>query len=575
MREWIKNFIQVEVSDPDDARRRRLLNILLVSIAGFAFVGGIVFLVYAGLSVGWEVQEAQLILLSSTIFIAGSLVIMLVNRWSGTLAAFLFLLLLTGAFSFSDLPAELADGRSLFVYTIPIAISSLVLRPAASFIFAALSSLVVTALALSISIAPNFPAIFGFFMLALVSWLSSRSLEQALRDLRTINLELDQRVADRTHELTASLAREVAETSKTQAILESITDGVIVFGTDGRAIVANPAIDRLLGVRPSVMIGLSIEEITAHGVLETEDRQKLYKLLKEPLGEGQSSRLEWGGKALSAIAAPVQDDAGQVLGTVAVFRDFTREAEVERMKNSFIAMVSHELRTPLSAVLAYAEMIRDRVYGPVNEKQSNAAQRIFTNSQRLLTLVSDLLDQAQIEAGTIRIHITSFRPGELVDAMLGIMEKPAQDKGLALACRIEPHMPARLQGDPQRLQQVLVNLVNNAVKFTDSGKISVRFYLPDPDHWALEVADTGPGIPPDAQQYVFDSFRQVNVGDTRNHGGIGLGLSIVKRLVDLMSGEIHLSSAPGQGSTFSAFFPLQPPHQETSYDTADRLHRGR
>ncbi len=572
----LNRLFEIPSSDPDDVRRRKLLNVLLIGVSVLTIIGLLAAEILYTTGQAISAEEKTLILISGPLLLLSLLIIFTINRFvAGNLASIVFLLLLLGIFLFTDTPSELANGRSLFVFFIPITIASLLIRPGASFIFAALGSIEIALLADYLGILPNVPAITGFFLLAIISWLSSRSLEQALRDLRTVNAELDQRVEDRTRELTESLAREVAETSKTQAILESITDGVIVFDTSGKAMVANLAIDRLLGIKPNDLIEKTIEEIAFQIVLNDQDRQALSQLLDSPYEGSSPVRFKRGGKTLSVIAAPVQSEAGGVFGTVAVFRDYTREAEVEQMKNTFIAMVSHELRTPLSAVLAYAEMLRDKVYGPVNAKQANVAQRIYANSQRLLILVSDLLDQAQIEAGTLKIHLTEFNPGELIDAMQGTMEKPAKDKGLELSSHIDPGVPGILYGDPQRLQQVLVNLVNNAVKFTEKGKVTVSLYLHDAEQWALEVMDTGPGISTEAQEYIFESFRQVNTGDTRNHGGIGLGLSIVKRLVNLMFGEISLTSTLNQGTTFTAKFPLHPPTREHVHDTTDRIDSGR
>ncbi len=562
MATWIQRVLKVQASDPDDARRRELLNILLAGITGFAIIGSAGVAIYAGFTNAWDEQDISLIFLSSLTFIAGSVTIMAVNRRSGTLAAVLFLLLLTIAFSLSDSPEQLADGRSLFVYTIPIAISSLVLRPVASFIFAGLSSLIISGLALSVSIVPNLPAIFGFFMLAMVSWLSSRSLEQTLKELRTINAELDQRVEERTRELSAALARELAEAGKTEAILQGIADGVAVFDLSGRTIVVNPALSRFLDRSQATLIGVEMDKLLPRYDVNAKERQAVIELLHHPNVNAPSLRFHINERTLSVNAAPVDTGMGERIGTVAVFRDVTREAEVEQMKNDFVAMVSHELRTPLNAILGYTEMLRESVYGPVSEQQAGVVKRIESNSQRLLRIVSDLLDQARIEAGQLIFHYGEFSPAALLEAVRGVMDKPAQDKNLHLKSEISPALPASLHGDPQRLQQVLINLVNNAVKFTQQGEVSVRLEPYDETSWACIVRDTGPGIPPEIQPYVFDPFRQADGIATREYGGIGLGLSIVKRLVNRMGGEVSLESEVGRGSTFTVILPYEPPEEK-------------
>jgi signal transduction histidine kinase len=247
------------------------------------------------------------------------------------------------------------------------------------------------------------------------------------------------------------------------------------------------------------------------------------------------------------------------MGTVTVFRDFTREAEVEKLKSTFVAIVSHELRTPLNAILGYAEMFKEAVYGPMNDKQINMAERIMTNTRRLLGLINDLLNQAQMEAGKLTIKMAAFRPNELLDTLHAVMDKAASDKGLRLTSQIDSNFPEMLNGDVERLNQILVNLVNNAIKFTERGVIHVKFFHPYENKWGIEVSDTGVGIPETELPYVFDTFRQVEGTATRVHGGFGLGLSIVKQLVTLMNGEIKVRSIVGEGTTFIVILPLAVP----------------
>ncbi|HZJ24743.1 MAG TPA: ATP-binding protein, partial [Anaerolineales bacterium] len=235
---------------------------------------------------------------------------------------------------------------------------------------------------------------------------------------------------------------------------------------------------------------------------------------------------------------------------------FTREAEVERLKSTFVAIVSHELRTPLNAILGYAEMFKEAVYGPINEKQSNMAERIMKNTQRLLGLINDLLDQAQMEAGKLTIQMASVKPAELLESLHGVMDKTASDKGLRLTSEIDDFLPEAFSGDAARLQQILVNLVNNAVKFTDQGSVHVKLFYSSQYKWGIEVADTGHGIPESELAYIFDSFHQVEGSATRVHGGFGLGLSIVKQLVGLMNGEIKVQSQLREGTTFIITLPL-------------------
>jgi PAS domain S-box-containing protein len=433
--------------------------------------------------------------------------------------------------------------------------ASVLLLPYASFIMAGLSSLIIYVIGLNVLRWPNVPAMLGFFAVALVAWLSSRSLERALEELRITNRELDRRVVERTRDLAKALSRN-------QAILAGIADGVIVFDHDGQATVANPAMGRLLGQPFEEIVGRDIDTLMG-GNVDADDQEVISSLLKDQVQSYPGLKLQWGNKTLSVSFAPVQDNLGQTAGTVAVFRDFTREAELERMKSVFVSTVSHELRTPLNAILGYADMLKEAVYGTLSDKQLGAIERIMANSKRQLSIVNDLLDQAQIEAGKITLKVTPFNLAELVDDVQGVMGVLTQAKGLELTRHITTDVPAMVPGDQQRLHQILVNLVGNAIKFTEEGEIQVRVYRPNPAHWALEVSDTGCGIPPEAQPYIFDPFRQVDDSITREHTGSGLGLSIVKQLTTLMGGEITLASKVGHGSTFTIVLPLVPTQEES------------
>lgn len=172
--------------------------------------------------------------------------------------------------------------------------------------------------------------------------------------------------------------------------------------------------------------------------------------------------------------------------------------------------------------------------------------------------MNELLDQAQLEAGRLGLHISTFVLADMVNQVHAQMEVLAQAKGLSLTTQIAAEIPAALSGDPIRLQQILVNLVGNAIKFTKTGLIHISCYKPDQTHWAMQVSDTGPGIPIEAHALIFEPFRQVDGSETREHGGAGLGLSIVKQLVTLMDGEITLDSEMRQGSTFTVVLPLEP-----------------
>jgi signal transduction histidine kinase len=233
-----------------------------------------------------------------------------------------------------------------------------------------------------------------------------------------------------------------------------------------------------------------------------------------------------------------------------------RTLEASRLKTQLLANVGHDLRTPLNAILGYSEMLQEGVYGVLSTQQRGATAEIIDSTGQLLNFVNNLLDQAQIESGQVVLKTAPFAPTDLLDMVLSTTGPLARIKELELTYEIAPDMPPILYGDLYWLCQILVNLVSNAVKFTAQGTVNIRFYLAEATQWAMQVSDTGPGIPTEAQAYIFDTFRQVDGTSTRSHTGAGLGLSIVKQLTILMGGHITLTSQVGAGSTFTICLPL-------------------
>lgn len=262
---------------------------------------------------------------------------------------------------------------------------------------------------------------------------------------------------------------------------------------------------------------------------------------------------------IGRVAATFNLMAGNLQEREAMLAQARDEADAaSRFKSRLLANVSHDLRTPLNVILGYSDMMHDGELGPLTAEQRDATGRVLTNTRRLITLIGSLLDQAQIEAGTLELHYKPFKPADLLADTEKMMTLLAQRKGLAFVTSIDPSLPSTLDGDPQRLQQILMNLVENAIKYTAKGTVGVRFYL-NGNHWVIEVSDTGRGIPAEARSFIFDPFRQLDGGSTaREQGGVGLGLSIVQQLTSLMDGAIHLISEIDKGSTFSILLPIRP-----------------
>jgi signal transduction histidine kinase/CHASE3 domain sensor protein len=234
-----------------------------------------------------------------------------------------------------------------------------------------------------------------------------------------------------------------------------------------------------------------------------------------------------------------------------------RELEAaSRHKSEFLANMSHELRTPLNAVLGYAELIRDGIYGDIPAKMQDVLERIQHNGRHLLGLINDVLDLSKIEAGQLVLSPVECSLRELALGVIGATEALAAEKKLALELDVPADLPP-LRGDERRITQVLMNLVGNAIKFTERGSVGIRARMEDAE-LVVSVFDTGPGIAHEDQRRIFEEFQQVDSSSTRRKGGTGLGLAIARRIVELHGGRIWVDSTPGRGSTFHFTLPLRP-----------------
>ena len=234
----------------------------------------------------------------------------------------------------------------------------------------------------------------------------------------------------------------------------------------------------------------------------------------------------------------------------------SREIEIaSRHKSQFLANMSHELRTPMNAVLGFTEMLADGLYGALPDKALKALERVQANGRHLLGLINDVLDLSKIEAGQLSLSLENYAVGQVVQTVMSGTESLARAKGLAITAKVSEGLPIG-RGDERRLTQVLLNLVGNAIKFTDKGAVHISAEAVD-GCFEIAVRDTGPGIAPEDQRKIFEEFQQVDSSSTRQKGGTGLGLAISKRIVEMHGGAIAVESALGSGSTFRITLPIR------------------
>ncbi|MCB9175901.1 MAG: sensor histidine kinase [Caldilineae bacterium] len=234
---------------------------------------------------------------------------------------------------------------------------------------------------------------------------------------------------------------------------------------------------------------------------------------------------------------------------------YNRVTDIDRLTSEFLATVSHELRTPLNSVIGYAELILGGLNGPLEAEMQQDVEAIYENGQLLLRLVNDLLDLAKIEAGRLELELVRIDPAGLLEATRAANTRQLEQKGLALALEPAPDLPL-IWGDPLRLQQVLDNLVSNAIKFTEAGEVRLAARR-EGDWLVIAVSDTGIGISEADRETIFERFRQLDGSFTRRAEGTGLGLAISRHLVRMHGGRIEVESQPGAGSTFRVLLPIE------------------
>ncbi|HXX84518.1 MAG TPA: ATP-binding protein [Casimicrobiaceae bacterium] len=264
-----------------------------------------------------------------------------------------------------------------------------------------------------------------------------------------------------------------------------------------------------------------------------------------------------------ALVQTFGDQAAIAIENVRLFEEIqekSRQVEIaSQHKMQFLANMSHELRTPLNAILGFSELLFDGIYGPLDDRVRSVLERVQHNGKHLLGLINDVLDLSKIDAGQLTLTLDAYSMSALVKSTLASTESLARAKGLALECTIADHLPVGW-GDERRLAQVLLNVVGNAIKFTDQGKVEVTATAVD-GKYCVDVRDTGPGIAEADQPRIFEEFQQVDVSSTRSKGGTGLGLAIARRIVEMHGGSISVVSTLGAGATFHIVLPVKAQQQ--------------
>jgi PAS domain S-box-containing protein len=351
------------------------------------------------------------------------------------------------------------------------------------------------------------------------------------------------------------------------SIVESSDDSIIGTDLDGGILSWNQGAEKLFGYTAEEAIGqhITLLFVASHRADYLNSLDKIRR--QEHIERFESTRVGKNGIPIdvSVILSPIKDNLGQLQGVSAIYRDITasKRADAElvkakedaeaasRAKSTFLATMSHEIRTPMNGILGMTELVLD---SELTADQRDNLELVHLSAESLLTVINDILDFSKIEAGKLDFESISFDLRERLGETMQTLGFRAHQKGLELIYDVHPDVPETLSGDPGRLRQILVNLVGNAIKFTEQGQILVNVELEsigaDSVCAHFSVRDTGVGIPVEQQEKIFEAFSQADQSMTRRYGGTGLGLTICSRLVEMMGGRIWVVSQPGQGSTF-------------------------
>jgi PAS domain S-box-containing protein len=396
-------------------------------------------------------------------------------------------------------------------------------------------------------------------------------------DLIFIIAEVSKRV--RAEKLaTAAFASERTRAAELESVINQMNEGVVIIDRNRRYRI-NPAAAEIMGRKPNdfrdgaqaLIADFALRDMEGHEL--QPEQTPLWRALerRESISGEQLKIVRADGEGARVVAisvTPLVGEDGKQEGAVAVFRDITEEVkqhdelvaaydrlrEHDRLKSAFVSNISHELRTPLNVIIGLCQLLqRDRQL-PLAPLQGEAVTRMERNARSLLELVNDLLDYSRLEAGRSALHLESVDVAGVIGEIIEDYAAETKDKRIILRAVVSPDL-GQVRTDRHKLQQVLSNLIGNAVKFTVAGSVTVTAAPLDAECWYLEVSDTGIGISGEALTYIFDEFRQVDDRLARSYGGTGLGLAITRKIVELLEGEITVESDPQEGSRFRITWP--------------------
>lgn len=409
----------------------------------------------------------------------------------------------------------------------------------------------------------------GLLLLSLAgSVVLKQQVNRRTRELTRINAEMEERIRERTAEL-AAITREQL------SIFESAGVGIVVLRN--RMIVrCNCKMEELTGFSQAALIGMSTRAWYEDDHAYERAALEVYAQLARGETHQRSQQItrKDGSRFWARLSLRAIDEGNPLAGAVGIIEDISHEREAaetlrhamqraqeaDRIKSAFLATMSHELRTPLNSIIGFTGILMQGLAGPLNEEQHKQLGMVQNSSRHLLSLINDVLDISKIEAGQLELSITPFDLRASLEKILTLVTPIAQQKKIALQMKLGQDL-GEMHTDQRRLEQIVINLLNNAIKFTEQGSVTLDCYRQQ-ERYLLRVVDTGIGMRQEELSRIFQPFHQVESGLARAHEGTGLGLAICKRLVARMGGTISVESQPGEGSVFIVSLPQQLPTEQ-------------
>ncbi|MDP3047838.1 MAG: ATP-binding protein [Thermodesulfovibrionales bacterium] len=337
------------------------------------------------------------------------------------------------------------------------------------------------------------------------------------------------------------------------AVIDSLSDGILVTDDLGRVILYNQKAESLLGITGKAALGQPVQDHIRNEVLVGLITKIL--TLNMPYHAEEVCLMDTGKTRLRVHVNPVRDTNGLLIGSVTLLHDVAQLSAIDNIKSNFLAMVSHQLKSPLSSTLLQTSILLEEMVGGINEKQKDLLQKVKAKIKGMAELVNDILDVCFIEEGGYVTQIEPLNLAEILQRTIELMQPQAQDKDIALQVTAEDDLPL-ISGNKSGMEAMFINLISNAIKYTHSrGQVSIGLKK-DAQHLQLKVSDTGIGIEERDIFRIFDKFYRVRSERTKYISGSGLGLTIVKGVVDAHRGSIYVESEVGKGTTFTVLLPI-------------------